>query len=207
MPSLTLTGKSLSFDWTITALSSAFNTSNYISAGVTRNTFTSTAGVASITGIISTVNAPASGSSTSVSASNVSLTPAGTYQLWAWARAANGLYYAAGTATVVIRPARPTNWAWTNTFTSGQPLNITATEWNNFCARINSFRAYKGIANYSFTTVTSGGAMTAAQANQARTAIQGIGGGAGGLIPSVATGGNINASYFITLRNELNAIT
>jgi hypothetical protein len=78
---------------------------------------------------------------------------------------------------------------------------MVATEWNNFCTRINEFRAYKGLSNYSFTTVSSDNNCTPTIINQAVNAINEI----GFSISSVSTG-SIPASVFINMRNALNSI-
>lgn len=107
---------------------------------------------------------------------------------------------------------RPSNWEWTYAKISGQPVFNTngkivsilpATEWNNFTARINQFRNYKGVGTYTFTTVTNTTNFTAAIANQAVNAINGMGKG----IPTVSSGSTITAAFFNNLRDQLNSIT
>lgn len=101
---------------------------------------------------------------------------------------------------------RPTNWSWASTIAKGEPIKITAVEWNNFCTRINEFRTYKGLTTYNFTTVSKGTLISATIVNQARTAINDITGH--GTLPSTAvSGGAITASFFNTLKNALNAIS
>lgn len=103
-------------------------------------------------------------------------------------------------------PPRPSNWYWTSTVSSGAKIALSATEWNNFCTRINAFRSYKNLSNYSFTTVYSGTAISAAIVNQARTAISGISGH--GTLPTAAVqGGAVTASFFNGLQNALNAVS
>lgn len=101
---------------------------------------------------------------------------------------------------------RPSDWAWTSTIASGKPVQIKATEWNNFCSRINMFRSYKGMSSYSFTKATSGAEISAAIVNEARTAISAISGH--GTLPSAAvSGGKMYASFFTGLASALNAIS
>jgi len=52
---------------------------------------------------------------------------------------------------------RPPDWSWSSTYTKGDPFNITATEWNDFTARINDFRDYKGFSFYSFSALAGAG--------------------------------------------------
>jgi hypothetical protein len=102
---------------------------------------------------------------------------------------------------------RPQNWEWSTPKTQGGQFTTTttATEWNNFATRINGFRAYKNLNNYSFTLATSGTAFTATMFNQAISAINEMV-GHGTLPSSVATGDKIFASMLNQLRDALNAI-
>jgi len=110
---------------------------------------------------------------------------------------------ASGTASVTTLKQRPANWYWSNTFTSGQQLNITATDWNSFCARINEFRRYKGYGDYYFTSVIRSGIMYASHVNQAINAINEM----SGLYASqVRAGESITPAVFNNLRDKLNAI-
>ena len=100
-------------------------------------------------------------------------------------------------------PARPVNWSWWSAIYSGGPVNISAGEWNAFCARINEFRAYRGLPGYWFTTVSSGNAIYADVVNQAWTAISPM----SGYLPAQASpGGQISASFFNGLASALNSI-
>lgn len=100
---------------------------------------------------------------------------------------------------------RPSNFSWTYTKTSGGAFNLTATEWNNLTARINAFRKYKGLSNYSFTTAYKGNNFTATMYNQARLAIQAIS-GYGTYIPTVTKGQVVTAYMLNVLVSELNSI-
>lgn len=100
---------------------------------------------------------------------------------------------------------RPTNWAWESSISSGSPISITATEWNNFCRRINSFRTYIGLGRYSFTEVSSGMKISASICNEAWSAINPIVDNS--IMPNKAVaGGNMYASFFTKLCNALNSI-
>ncbi len=67
--------------------------------------------------------------------------------------------------------ARPPNFQWDIPKVSGQPFQVTAIEWNKFTTRINDFRRYKGLSNYSFLTVEKGDTFYASTFNTAITAI------------------------------------
>lgn len=105
---------------------------------------------------------------------------------------------------------RPSNWTWsTSNITQGNAVTnmayLTATEWNNFTARINSFRTYKGKSTVSFTAAVKGQQMTAAQANAAISAISEMN-------PSVAppvtvsSGSPITAAFINGLASSLNSL-
>lgn len=110
-----------------------------------------------------------------------------------------------GITVTTAKISRPSNFEWTNAKVTGKAFNLTAAEWNSFTARINAFRAYKGLSNYSFTTAYTGNVFTAAMYTQAQTAIKGIAGYGTG-IPNAVKGGAITADHFTKIRDELNSI-
>lgn len=75
------------------------------------------------------------------------------------------------TYRIQYKRVRPGNWAWGLSFISGQNVNITATKWNDFTFRINQFRFYKGLPDFSFTTVYRGNTIYAWQITEAIDAI------------------------------------
>lgn len=176
MADLILTGGLGELTWEISGLGDTFNTGNgYVRAGITRNQFT-VGGVSSITGIISYKNATASGSSTTVWRT-IPYKP-GTYKFWGFVETKLGGYWPAGYGMVTVdeeaepEPVRPPNWSWGYTIKPGARLP-TAREWDNFCDRINEFRAYRGLSVYSFTRAYPGPTtMTADMVNQTIKAIQ-----------------------------------
>lgn len=127
-----------------------------------------------------------------------------TYYIWF-----RGYDAASGATTLNISTVetitRPNDFSWTYSKVQGGTFNLTATEWNNLAKRINEFRAYKGLSNYSFTTAYSGNNYMAYMYNQARTAIQGIS-GYGAYIPSVSSGDTVTAYMMNVLVSELNSI-
>lgn len=107
--------------------------------------------------------------------------------------------------TVTTKSNRPANFSWTNAKTSGENFNLLAIEWNALAERINTFRSYKGLAGYSFTTALTGNNYEAYYFNQATTAI-------GAMSPptaapsSVSSGQTIYDSQLNGLVNSLNSI-
>jgi hypothetical protein len=112
--------------------------------------------------------------------------------------------------TLPIVPTRPQNWSWVS-LSSSIPFSSTyldngvrkgnivdAIEWNNFCSRINEFRKYKGLGNYTFTTVGSKQALTQAIYNEAVNSIS-------SMTTVSQTGGFY--SKLVALKNALNSIT
>lgn len=67
--------------------------------------------------------------------------------------------------------SRPSSFSWTYSKTSGNDFNLRATEWNSFTNKINEFREWKGLNDYTFTTAVKGNTLTAAMFNQAVNAI------------------------------------
>jgi len=108
---------------------------------------------------------------------------------------------------------RPSNWSWSTTvkkgnkvsMVNGAPAYLTATEWNNFTSRINSFRSYKGKSTVTFTAAVKGKPMTAAQVNAAITAISAM--SPSSPVPSQVTAGTkITAEFINALSAALNSL-
>lgn len=106
-------------------------------------------------------------------------------------------------------PTRPSNWSWTSTVAAGAEIKLSATEWNNFTARINAFRTYKGLSTLSFTNATSGMAITASICNEAWSAVNDLRSYQSTYsMPSQLTaGGDFPAAFFNGLKNIINKIT
>ena len=102
-------------------------------------------------------------------------------------------------------PERPYNWNWYSTIEQGQPIKLSALEWNDFCSKINEFRDYCGLSSYNFTKVYRGQKIKSSVVNEARTAIADIP-GHGGLPNRTWSGHEITAYYFKQLRIALNRI-
>lgn len=111
----------------------------------------------------------------------------------------------ATTISVIYKKVRPSDWSWTYAKVSGSTLTLSASEWNGFCNRINLFRQYKSLSNYSFTTVVSGQDITATIINQATSAISLMSPPTSP--PSLTSAGvEISAVRFTLLRDSLNSI-
>lgn len=208
MATLSLSGGEEQFSWRITGLSSAFGQNNgYRLAGITRNQFT-VGGVSSITGVVDTISAPATGTSTSTIRRTVTYSP-GTYDLWGFTQIQDGTYWPAGSGTVTVESSaavRPDDWDWYSDIQVGRAIQLSAYEWNAFCNRINDFRAYVGLPEYgAFVRAYSGDAISANICKHAVWAISAMN-------PSVsvpntpASGDTITALFFNRLRDALNSI-
>lgn len=101
---------------------------------------------------------------------------------------------------------RPSTFSWTYSKVSGGNMNLTATEWNSLCNNINLVRQYKGLSNYYFETVYSGGTFLANHYNMAVYAIRAIS-GYSSVLSIVNNGDIIYASLLNNLVSTLNSIT
>ncbi len=112
MPSLLFSdGTTSGFNWQVTNLGSAWNSSNYIKVVLCTGT-TSEGSTTAPSGIVGTVNAPTSGSGTSTPKTFIGGSAGTTYSRNAYAQAANGKYYFAGSDSITLpsaTPSSPTN--------------------------------------------------------------------------------------------------
>jgi hypothetical protein len=192
-------------DWVIEDLGANFNSLNYRRAGVATQPVESDQSYAPA-GIKGTVSAPSSGSSRDVSGTATGLTDGSNNILYGFAQAANGNYYPCGSDSIYTRGY---NWDWYSPKVSGQPVYLSAIEWNAFCTRINQFRRWIGLGNDSFPIVNPGDSITAVRINRAIDSINSIYDyfyGDDPVINTVVTGGTMYASLLNDLRNYLNAI-
>ena len=142
------------------------------------------------------------------------LSNGGTYyfQAWSFLTVSGGTLQSVNYSQVTVTLKEP--WSWSYTIASGQAVYSTvvsggqiiayimpATEWNNFTARINSFRRYKGLPDYgSFVPIGSGSLCTLNTIAQAVYAINAMG------FSLSISGSSIPASIFIQMRDALNSI-
>lgn len=108
--------------------------------------------------------------------------------------------------TTTAAPTRPSNFAWTTAKVSGQPFNLTASEWTALANAVRAFRAYKSVAPYSFSnTGFTGIVFTAIHFNEMRSAIAGMSPPTSAPA-SVAALSPITALQLNRLRDSLNSI-
>lgn len=146
-------GTSCSF--TISGLGSAFNTTNYIRVGVATS---SVSGTSAPAGIVGSVSAPSSGSATSATGTASGLPYGTTTTLYGFAQAASGLYYAAGSASILTKPATPT----APTYSSGRTSTGGTFSWGSVTGA-TSYTLTWGSGSQSFAT--SSGSVTSMSPN------------------------------------------
>lgn len=111
------------------------------------------------------------------------------------------------TATVTFLKVRPSNWNWLTPKVSGNPINITAVEWESLGKAINLFRTYKNLIVINFPVPTIHQTITASLYNQYRNAINDM--SPPTTVPSLKTA-NVSLMYasdFNGLTASLNSIT
>jgi hypothetical protein len=122
--------------------------------------------------------------------------------------------------TLSTGSARPQpDWEWSYTIAVGSNVysvvnnNIfimTANEWNEFTFKIKQFRDYKGLPEFTFTTVSSQTNFTTTILNQALNAIRDLSPHftGGNTLPSNVVSGDLilKAEYFTRMRDCLNSI-
>ena len=151
-----------------------------------------------------TAYAPTSGENSYTPQRTVGLFNSGTtYTLYASALVPSEKWYEAGSRTFTTQTGRPTDFSWSYPKTSGVLFHLTALEWNQFTAKINSFRIYKNLSTISFTTAYTGNPFTAAMYMQARAAIAAMNPYAP---PFRSSGDTVYASDLNGLRDALNNI-
>ncbi len=119
---------------------------------------------------------------------------------------------------------RPSDWSWSYTIDTDEEVYLVsgkdiflmpATEWNDetansFVGRINEFRDYKSLSNYTFTSISSGTTVTKEIINQALNAIRDMSAhftGDNTLISNRVAGQNIlEANIYINMKDCLNSI-
>lgn len=106
--------------------------------------------------------------------------------------------------TFTTKGLLPDLWEWWSTIAVGEPINVSAAEWNAFCTRILEVCDALGTNSRTLATVYSGEEMAASVAENARECI-------GYFTPDytydpgwIEAGKPITAAYFIGLRDYLN---
>nr|WP_294372050.1 hypothetical protein [uncultured Ruminococcus sp.] len=146
---------------------------------------------------------------------SIDVTPAmcssGVFGCYGYGKDGAGKYWSAGGYQSIYIPfsssTRPSDWTWVSTVSSGSVIGLTAAEWTDFCSRINAFRAYKGMSQASFTSVTrTVTPISASIVNEARTAISPMV-SASSLPEAVSSGDPLSAAFFNGLKNALNSVS
>jgi hypothetical protein len=118
-----------------------------------------------------------------------------------------GVYSEWVDAPTIFIPFRPNNFTGTlyKVDSSGNDV-IDVAQWTSFATRINEFRAYKGLSQYTFNYLNNaqiGSDLMAIYFNEIINSMTGLCGN----LPSVKnTGDTVYKSYFDTLINQLNSI-
>lgn len=110
---------------------------------------------------------------------------------------------------------RPSSFSWTTAKIAGQPINVSASEWNSFQANINQMREYKGLSIYEFPTVSFDSFITASLYNTARAAIIEMSPSISppnavvgtSQVPNPANATTVAASHFNNIVSSLNSIS
>lgn len=196
-----ITSTSATVDWEITEVSSTI-----VTVGIANEAASHSAVAPSV--IYDSVSASNLGGSGSITVTP-SMCTDGVFGCYGFGKDKSYYYSAGGFQSVAIAftSARPSNWSWISSVSKGSSLSLTAYEWTMFCARINAFRSYKGLSQYSFEGVISGVTeISASIVNAARTAISAMSPSVA-LPASVSVGDDISAAFFNGLKNSLNSIT
>lgn len=113
----------------------------------------------------------------------------------------------------------PSSFEWDIPKASGQPLRVSASEWNAFTSKINEFLKYKGKSAVAFTKAVSAGlgkgavvggnhglsegkVISAKMMNEAVNAIVSMGGD----VSEVVNGTPVTAEFFNNIVDVLNSI-
>ena len=118
-----------------------------------------------------------------------------------------------------VEAAKPTSFKWDIPKASGQPIRLSASEWNAFTNKINEFLKYKGKSAVAFTKAVSAGlgkgavvggnhglserkVISAKMMNEAVNAIASMGGD----VSEVVNGTPVTAEFFNNIVDVLNSI-
>ena len=121
---------------------------------------------------------------------------------------------------IELSNGKPTSFKWAIAKVSGQPLRVSASEWNAFTKKINEFLKYKGKATINFTSAVSAGlpqgavvggnhglsngkVISASIINEAVRALKSM----GASVSEVASNQPITADFFNDIVTKLNSIT
>ena len=133
-----------------------------------------------------------------------------TYYVWVRKRdtsqndASTILYIGPPSHSTHPQGGRPNNFSWTYPKEKGGEFNLTATEWNSFCARFNAFLQYKYQATLLFEFAHPGDELTASMFNNVWNRMQSF---YGSIRPNPAyPGGAVTADMMNSLVSYLNSL-
>lgn len=121
-------------------------------------------------------------------------------------------YYRSIVVEGIVGTIRPPFFSWDTEKVAGQPINVTASEWNKLTQNINAMLSYRKLQTRTFTTAYPNQKITASIFNEVRTAIYTSGTGLNSsiAIPSAVTwSGNpviITANHFNKIVESLNSV-
>ena len=194
---LHLTGGVKQFSWWINA-GSPFTTEFYQEAGITTSNFTN--GKTRPSPILSTCPPWASGTGTNTEEKTVTYNP-GTYTIYGYLWAQNGTYYKVGPESVTVQDDKtpPPAFAWSTSPVAGDPLTISALDWNTLTKDINLMLEYMGWDKVTFTQVESGTTISASIVNEAIGTLNSMTQSMGNPLTKVNQGDTIYASTFVAI--------
>lgn len=131
----------------------------------------------------------------------------------------DGSVHTTATYLIEFSNGKPTSFKWAIAKVSGQPLRVSASEWNAFTNKINEFLKYKGKTTINFTSAVSAGlpqgavvggnhglsegkVISASIINEAVRALRSL----GVSVSEVSRNEPVTADFFNNLVTELNSI-
>ena len=134
-------------------------------------------------------------------------------------RERDGSVYTTARYLIELSNGKPTSFKWSIAKEVGQPLRVSASEWNAFTSKINEFLKYKGKSTVAFTKAVSAGlpkgavvggnhelsegkVISANIVNEAVRALESM----GITISEVSSNQTITADFFNNLVTKLNSI-
>lgn len=134
------------------------------------------------------------------------LTPNTQYGFRVYALNTGGMSQGSSIYWTSTTSARPTNFSWIYSKSSGSGVNLTAAEWNNLVSKVNEFRKYKNYSQLSFAPAYFNNDLMAYMFNEA---VNGIGAMSPPTSPPVGVGSSddVYAYQLNGLVSSLNSIT
>ena len=208
MADLEIRGDILSFHWAMIGLSNPFNQKYYKAAYITQDGYVDI-GTETVTGVVSMLNAPASGGSTTIRVVDDNNT-VGYQRGWGVIKAANGQFYPVGPRDGVrylVRGERPPRFYWTNDFVTGRPVNaILASDWYKLLINLSDLRVSYGKGEIDIITPPERGMKIYADTYNFVVEMIKSFDGYGGYLNYVDSGETVKPYMLDAIQSELNAI-